>query len=103
MRDDTYDHIRQAIINKMQVLCDFGGLPREVCPHVIGTKNGRAQVLVYQFGGRSSSGLPPEGEWRCMPVERISNVQLREGKWYTGHRHTEPQTCVDEIDVEVDY
>ena len=99
----VYTELRNAIQNKQQVSCIYHGLPREICPHVIGTKNGQSKVLAYQFGGRSSRGLPPDGEWRCMFVDEITNVSVANGEWYTAENHSKPQTCVDEIDLEVAY
>lgn len=64
-RSDTYNLIRQAIINKQQVIGVYRGHRREMCPHAIGTKNGREQAIFYQFDGSSSSGLgQPEKNWR---------------------------------------
>ena len=99
----TYDILKHAIINRQQVICDYDGYRREICPHVIGTKHGREQVLSFQFGGSSSSGLPPEGQWRCMVVERIIDARAQGGAWHTGDNHSRPQTCVDDIDAEVNY
>ena len=99
--NSNYDILRDAILHKRQVVCDYGGHRREICPHVMGMKNGKTQVLSYQFGGTSRSGLPAGGEWRCMEVNRIGNPRTRDGKWHTGNRHTQPQTCIDLIDVEV--
>ena len=86
----TYGVLKHAIINRQQVICDYDGHRREICPHVIGTKDGREQVLSFQFGGSSSSGLPPEGQWRCMVVERIINASAQEGVWHTGDNHSRP-------------
>lgn len=98
----TYALIRDAVLRKKQVTCDFNGYFRELCPHVIGLgKDGNAQVLSYQFGGSSSKGLPPGGEWRCMAVSAMRNVQVRDGDWHTGYGHSRPQNCVKTIDVEV--
>ena len=99
----SYDVFRQAILSKQQVVCDYAGYQREVCPHVIGTKNGKPQVLTWQFAGGSNSGLPPGGMWRCMEISKVSNAQARPGDWHTGGQHTQPQTCVDQVDVEVAY
>lgn len=99
----SYDLLRQAIAERKQVRCQYQGYERYICPHVIGRKGGREQVLAFQFAGGSRSGLPPEGQWRCMPVAGISGVQLIDGDWHTGAGHSEPQTCVDEIDLEVQY
>lgn len=100
---EVYDLLRHAIENKLQVVCDYSGHRREMCPHVLGRKNGRQRILGYQFAGGSGSGLPPDGEWRCMVINSMSNVQVREGEWHTGSNHTRPQTCVEEIDAEVAY
>lgn len=104
MPSDTYDQIRQAIINKQQVDAMYNGYYREMCPHVIGTKNGREQALFYQFGGDSSSGLDAPGapgNWRCIPIAGLSSVTVSAGQRHTAPNHSRPQTCVDGIDTEV--
>jgi hypothetical protein len=98
---DAYSVIRRAILDKNQVIATYRDRRREMCPHVIGTKNGRHQALFFQFAGSSSSGLLPGGEWRCIPIEGLSDVVSRFGPWYSGGGHTQPQTCVDVVDVEV--
>ena len=101
---EVYELLREAIINKDQVVCEYQGYQREICPHVIGTKEGKRQMLAYQFGGHSSRGLPPGGAWRCMVVDEITNaVSIPSDEWHTGDRHTKRQTCVDYVDEEVDY
>ena len=99
----SYAVLRAAILNKQQVTCMYQGYGREMCPHVLGAKNGQDKVLSFQFGGESSRGLPPGGEWRCMFVDEITGAQTHDGPWHTGQSHTQPQTCVDAIDVEVPY
>lgn len=100
----SYAVIKNAIINKQQIVATYNGHVREMCPHIIGTKNGREQALFYQFGGTSSSGeIVPDSpkNWRCIPIEGLNNVAVRAGRWYSGANHSRPQTCVDVIDVEV--
>jgi hypothetical protein len=46
--------IRQAIIDRDIVVADYQGHVREMCPHVIGKKNGRLQVFLYQFAGEAA-------------------------------------------------
>jgi hypothetical protein len=41
------------------------------------------------------------GGWRCFAVERLSRVELSAGGWHT-EPHSRPQTCIDEIDFDVD-
>jgi hypothetical protein len=101
---DTYALVRQAILQKKQIVAEYDGYHKEMCPHVLGMKNGVRHVLSYQFAGQSSEGLPPEGQWKCIDVDNLSQVLLRDGAWHTGVRKTnKPQRCVDlnEIDVQV--
>jgi hypothetical protein len=98
---DPYELIRGAILGREQVVATYGGHEREMCPHAIGTKNGRPQVLFFQFAGGSRSGLPPGGGWRCLPVDFLSDVVVRAGRWHTSVDYDGPGTCIDEVDVEV--
>lgn len=102
----VYEIVRDAIVNKKVVIATYDGYRREMCPHAIGTKRGREQALFYQFGGESSSGLGPDGSpynWRCIQLDRLTEVSSRPGSWHTAQNHTRRQTCIDWIDVEVDY
>ena len=108
----TADVLKDAIRNKRQVTAMFDGFPREFCPHAIGWKgptekkaNTTYHVIGYQFGGSSKSGLPPGGQWRCFPVDGLSDVASRAGEWHTGDNHTKPNTCIDQnrIELEVAY
>ena len=93
--------IRASMEAQKPFTCTYNGLRRDVCAHTLGRKNGKEQVLVFQFAGESSKGLPPEGEWRCMPVAGIENFGELDGPWRTGEGHSQKQTCVDDVDFEV--
>jgi hypothetical protein len=96
--DDTYTLIRRAIIERRQVHARFDGRPRKLCPHVLGTRSGEARALFFQFAGFSSRGLSPGGDWRCLPLDRLSEVEIQDGPWRT-KAHSQPQSCIDEIDI----
>jgi hypothetical protein len=95
----AYRLIREAILAKRQVVATYQGHRRELCPHVLGTKNGRPQALFFQFGGGSASALPPEGDWRCIPIDGLEDIVVRDGAWFTGVSHGHPERCVDTVDV----
>lgn len=104
MRSTNYLIIRNAIINKQQVIATYNAHVREMCPHVIGMKNGKEQALFYQFGGSSSSGpiIPNSPQnWRCLPIDGLSNIKVQDGAWHTSNNHSKAQKCVDDIDIEV--
>ena len=105
MSSAIYNIVRAAILSKEQVIATYKGHVREMCPHVIGLKDGKEQALFYQFGGTSSSGQIAAGSpqnWRCIPIDGLADVSVRSGDWETAANRSRPQTCVDEIDVEVD-
>jgi len=97
----VYELFAQAIADRKQIFCTYEGLPRELCPHILGHTKGEEVALTYQFGGQSKSGLPPGGEWRCLSLSKVRNVRLRDGRWHAGSRHTRPQPCVEDVDVDV--
>ena len=101
---EIYELLRYAAARKQPLAATYDGQPRLLCPQVGGRKSGRLHVFCYQFGGSSNSVDPliPEsrGVWRCLAVEKLSQVELRTDAW-----HTEPsspqQTCI-EVDFDID-
>lgn len=102
MRSATYELFHTAILERKQIVCEYGGCHREVCPHVLGHTGREEMVLTFQFGGESKSGLPPGGEWRCFALADVRNAHLRDGPWRTGTQHGQPQVCVAIVDLDVD-
>ena len=102
---ETYELLRVAAARRQPVAAIYDGLLRLLCPHVLGRKSSRLHAFVYQFEGSSHSGLPmaPEGVggWRCLAVEKLSQVELRVDAWHTEPRSPQ-QTCIDEIDFDAD-
>jgi hypothetical protein len=102
---EIYLLLRRAAVRRQPVAAVYDGLARLLCPHVLGRKSGRLRVLCYQFGGNSNSGLAVASEatggWRCLAVEKLSQVGLRADAWHTEPRSPR-QTCIDEIDFDVD-
>jgi len=103
---DTYNLIRQAIERRQQVIATYRGYDREMCPHAVGVnKRGEQQALFYQFGGQSGGELGPPGSpdnWRCLRIDELADVSVRDGGWHTAPAHTRPQTCVyQRVDLEV--
>jgi hypothetical protein len=102
----VYSTIRQAAIDKKTIVITYNGLERIMCPHVVGkNRNGRLHALCYQFAGRSkdrpieADGSP--NNWRCIDIEKISTILVRDGDWHTAANNSRPQTCVAQIDFEV--
>lgn len=106
MPEQTYALIRTAVVGRRPLAAVYHSRLRLVCPHKLGwNSDGRPQVLCYQYGGESESGLRPSGapdNWRCLAVENLLEVAVLEGAWRTAPNHTRPQTCIARVDVDAD-
>ena len=107
MPSEFFELLHDAIANRENVSAEYDGYDREMTPHTLGFKNGREQCLFYQFGGNSSSSSHfPQNDprnWRCMEVSRLRNLEVVEGLPQTCDRHSQPQTCVDDVEIEIDF
>jgi hypothetical protein len=99
MPSATYALFRNAILGQQQVVCIYYGRARELCPHIIGTnRRGEEVVLAWQFAGESSGPLP---QWRCLKLANVSEARQRSGRWHEGGSHQTAQTCVSNIDLDI--
>lgn len=104
----TIDLIIQSIETKTPITAIYDGHLRILCPHVMGHKNNVLNVLAYQSGGESSSGLVALGSghirnWRCMQVAKLQDVSLTSADWATADNHSAPSQCVDQIVAQVKF
>ena len=106
----NYELIKIAIESKKQIHATYAGHSRKMCPHILGHKKAKSggrwikqMALFYQFAGSTSNGPLSEGCWKCMEVDKLSNVKIMDGEWHTGEKKTDRRsTCVDVVDVQVD-
>jgi uncharacterized protein len=96
----TFQLLHRAILERRQVALTYHRHRREVCPFVLGHKDGCEKVLVYQFAGTSEGGgrIP---DWRCFYISEIQNAQVRDGPWHGDAAHRATQSCVDDIYIDV--
>jgi hypothetical protein len=104
--DEIYGLLLAAAARKQPVAAIYEGFPRLLCPHVLGrNREGHLRAFCYQCGGGSGSGLRlgPEGigGWRCIAVDKLSQVELRVGAWRTEPRASR-QHCVEHVDLDAD-
>jgi predicted nucleic acid-binding protein len=97
----TFAVFHEAILNRQQITCLYQGEYREICPHILGHKDGEETALVYQFGGKSRRGLSLKGDWRCLYLAQVQDSHAREGRWHSGEQHRAAQRCVDTVYVDV--
>ena len=104
--EQAHTQIRAAIIHRRPIAALYRGRRRLLCPHLLGwNRHQRLQVLCYQYGGDSESGLKPadaSDNWRCLAVENLSQVERLDGPWQTAENHSRPQTCIEEVELDVE-
>ncbi len=101
MASSTYKLLTEAMAKRKQVVCVYDGYPRAICPIILGHNKGEEVALVFQFAGGSRSGLPARGQWKCLRLAKMQNVSLRDGRWHAGPKHRQQQTCVEDVDLDI--
>jgi hypothetical protein len=104
--DDIYRLVWAAVSKKKPIEASYAGRRRLLCPHRLGRDRvGQIRVLCYQYGGGSQSGLQVTGSaanWRCLVLEKLSNVKLLDEGWRTAPNHSRPASCVVEADIDAE-
>lgn len=99
-----YQLLRQALLTQHSCFCVYDGLERYFCPHVIGRKKGVEQVLVWQYGGLTSSGpITPPGQWKCLKIANMQQLTTVNQPWHVGEpgKTGQQTSCVDQIDQQI--
>jgi hypothetical protein len=104
--EDIYRLVWSAVASRRPIRARYNRRSRLLCPHRLGrNKEGKLRVLCYQYGGESESGIEPAGSpanWRCMVLEKLSQVKLLTGRWHSAPNHSRPASCVVEADIDAD-
>jgi hypothetical protein len=101
MTSATYDLFAKAMAEGKPVRCTYGGYQRIVCPVILGHTKGEEKALVFQTGGQSSKPLPSQGQWRCLKLASVTDAALHDGPWRSGSSHQQAQTCVEDVELDV--
>ena len=103
--EEIYRLVWAAVGSKRPIEASYHGR-RLFCPHRLGRNSaGELRVLCYQYGGESESGLQPAGSpanWRCVALQKLSQVRLLEEAWHTAPNHSRPASCVVDADIDAE-
>jgi hypothetical protein len=100
MPSRTYELFAEAMAAKRPVLCIYQGRPRAICPIILGNSEGEERALTWQFAGYGSKGAV-RGQWKCLTLAEVENAEMVDGPWRTGKQHKTAQSCVKEVDLDV--
>ena len=96
----TYDLFAQAMAARRPIACLYQYHPRAICPVILGHSDDVEMALVWQFAG-SGSGGAVLGQWKCLTLAEVANAEIVDGPWRTGERHSKAQSCVKDVDLDV--
>ena len=100
MPSATYKLFEQAMRKRKPIVCMYHGHPRAICPIILGHTDEAEKALTYQFDGSGSQGRV-QGRWKCLYLAEASNSEIIDGAWRSGDSHRTSQTCVKDVDLDV--
>ena len=106
MLADVYRIVRAAVEGRCPISATYHDRHRLFCPHRLGrNREGQFRVLCYQYGGESETGLNPTrspDNWRCIALDKLSNVKVPGGAWHMAPNHLRPASCIVDADVDAE-
>lgn len=100
MPSATYKLFAEAMAARKPLLLMYDGHARAVCPIILGHSDGREKALTFQFDGTGSKG-PVRGAWKCLFLAEVTRAEMIDGPWRSGRRHSQAQSCVRQVDLDV--
>lgn len=100
MPSRTYQLFAEAMAGRRPVACVYQGHPRAICPAILGHSDGKEMALAWQFAGHGSKG-PVRGQWKCLSLAEVSRAEMVDGPWLAGKQHKTAQSCVKDVDLDV--
>ena len=100
MPSRTYELFAKAMAARKPVICMYQGHPRALCPIILGHTDGAEKALTWQFEGSGSQG-PVRGQWKCLSLTEVTGAEMTDGPWRSGRKHRRAQSCVKEVDLDV--
>jgi hypothetical protein len=100
MPSRTYELFAEAMAARKPIACVYHGHPRAICPIILGHTDGAEKALTWQFAGSGSRGAV-NGQWKCLTLSEVRNAEIVDGPWRWGTRHSQAQSCVKEVDLDV--
>jgi predicted DNA-binding transcriptional regulator YafY len=95
---ETFRLLHRAILAEKQLVFTYNGRRREVCPYILGHKDGAEKLLAFQFAGQSETG---KLDWKCFAVAKVRDARMQDGPWRGGAKHRKTQSCVDDVFIDV--
>jgi hypothetical protein len=100
MPSRIYELFAASMAARRPVACMYQGHPRALCPIILGHTDGAEKALTWQFEGSGSKGAV-RGQWKCLFLADVGSAEMIEGPWLSGGEHRQSQSCVKDVDLDV--
>jgi hypothetical protein len=100
MPSRTCELFAEAMAARKPIACIYQGHLRALCPIILGHSDGAEKALTWQFEGSGSKG-PVCGQWKCLSLAEVRSAAMIEGPWRSGREHRQSQSCVRQVDLDV--
>lgn len=89
--------LHEALVGRRALRAEYHGRLRVLCPHVLGWKNGRAKVLVYQTAVTAPSGGHDSSGWRSLFVDEVEMPTITDDRWHSPADYRPHSTGIDTV------
>jgi hypothetical protein len=100
MPSRIYELFAASMAARKPIVCMYQGHPRAICPIILGHTHGAEKALTWQVEGSGSKG-PVRGQWKCLSLAEVDSAEISEGPWRSGGQHHQSQSCVKNVDLDV--
>jgi len=104
--EPVHARVRAAILHRRPIAALYRGAQTSALSAPAGLEQTASlQVLCYQYGGHSESGLMSTGSsdnWRCLAVDNLSHVELLHDSWQAAENRSRPQNCIEKVELDAD-
>ncbi|QQO12571.1 PIN domain-containing protein [Bradyrhizobium diazoefficiens] len=97
----TFAALRQAMLHRRPVRLTYGRKEFVVCPYVLGHAVGEERAFVLVVNGTGERKESKRGNWICLRVAKIQNIETIDGPWINRAFPGPVQRCVDQVHLDV--
>lgn len=93
--------LREPNLHRSPVRLTYGGKQLVVCPYILGHAVGEERVFVLLLDGGSERKESEPGNWMCLRVAKIQNMETLDRPWIERPYPGPVQRCVDQVHLDV--
>ena len=98
LRPPAWAILELALLERRPVQAVYHGRARQLCPHALGWKNGRAKVLAHQADDHATD---PRQQWLSLFIDELHDTAITDQPWQSAPNHTPHTNGIDQLDAHI--